>query len=98
MFGLDNGIKKLVLKLIDETLGKKYKEIDKFTDLFQGVEPQIKQILEKIKDLENIAQAHEDNLKETKKELLLLQYRFKQMCADSMLDVRLKDIRLKKDK
>ena len=24
--------------------GKKYKEIDKFTDLFQGVEPQIKQI------------------------------------------------------
>ena len=53
MFGIDNGVKKLILKLIDETAGKKYKEIDKFTDLFQGVEPQIKQIMEKIEDLEN---------------------------------------------
>lgn len=54
MFG-PSAVKGLVLKLIDETLGKKFKVVDEITDVFQGLEPDVK-------DLKNISKAHEDRL------------------------------------
>ena len=89
MFGIDNGIKNLILKVVDETIGKKYKAVDDFTDLFQGLEPEIKKLKETIIDLENIAKAHEDRLDKFNETLLLIQYQFKQICADSMFNVKL---------
>ena len=54
MFG-PSAVKGLVLKLIDETLGRKFKVVDEITDVFQGLEPDVK-------DLKNISKAHEDRL------------------------------------
>ena len=54
MFG-PSAVKGLVLKLIDETLGKKFKVVDEITDVFQGLETDVK-------DLKNISKAHEDRL------------------------------------
>jgi hypothetical protein len=34
-FGLDKKVAKLVLKIIDDTIGKKFKIVDKITDQFQ---------------------------------------------------------------
>ena len=43
MFG-PAAVKGLVLKLIDETLGKRFKVVDDITDIFQGLEPRVKKI------------------------------------------------------
>ena len=39
-------IVKKVLEVVDNTIGKKFKIIDEITDLFQGLEPRIKEIEE----------------------------------------------------
>ena len=39
-------IVKKVLEVVDSTIGKKFKIIDEITDLFQGLEPRIKEIEE----------------------------------------------------
>ena len=39
-------IVKKVLEVVDNTIGKKVKIIDEITDLFQGLEPRIKEIEE----------------------------------------------------
>ena len=41
-----------VLQVVDNTLGKKFKIIDEITDIFQGLEPRIKDLENKIKQIE----------------------------------------------
>ena len=58
--GFEKKIAKIVLDLIDKTIGKKFPMIDKLTDLFQE-----QQVLErKVKDLELKVNALEQYIKE----------------------------------
>ena len=58
--GFEKKIAKIVLNLIDNTIGKKFPMIDKLTDLFQE-----QQVLEKkVKDLELKIDALEQYVKE----------------------------------
>ncbi len=58
--GFEKKIAKIVLDLIDKTIGKKFPMIDKLTDLFQE-----QQVLEKkVKDLELKISALEQYIKE----------------------------------
>ena len=50
--GLQDKIKSIVLNLIDEKLGKRFPIIDEITDIFQGLEPRIKDLENKIKQIE----------------------------------------------
>ena len=43
---------KKVLEVVDNTIGKKFKIIDEITDLFQGMEPRIKDLEENVVKLE----------------------------------------------
>ena len=61
--GFDKKIAKIVLNVIDKTIGKKYPAIDKLTDLFQ--EQQIQD--NKIRDLELRLDALEHYLKDKNK-------------------------------
>ena len=61
--GFDKKIAKIVLNVIDKTIGKKYPAIDKLTDLFQ--EHQIQD--NKIRDLELRLDALEHYLKDKNK-------------------------------
>ena len=51
ILGLDKKVSKIVLKIIDETVGKKFPVIDKLTDLFQENEVKFKKLESEIKDL-----------------------------------------------
>ena len=51
--GLKDAIAQQVLKIIDNTLGKKFKAVDKVTDLFQGTENRIDSLEERIQKLED---------------------------------------------
>ena len=53
MFG-PSAVKGLVLKLIDETLGKRFKVVDDITDIFQGLEPKVKDNEADIKKIKEI--------------------------------------------
>ena len=53
MFG-PSAVKGLVLKLIDETLGKRFKVVDDITDIFQGLEPKVKDNEADIKKIKKI--------------------------------------------
>ena len=53
MFG-PVAVKSLVLKLIDETLGKRFKVVDDITDIFQGLEPKVKDNEADIKKIKKI--------------------------------------------
>ena len=41
-----------VLQVVDNTLGKKFKIIDEITDMFQGLEPRVKDLENKFKQIE----------------------------------------------
>ena len=41
-----------VLQIVDNTFGKKFKIIDEITDLFQGLEPRVKELEHKLKKIE----------------------------------------------
>ena len=41
-----------VLQVVDNTLGKKFKIIDEITDIFQGLEPRVKDLENKFKQIE----------------------------------------------
>ena len=43
-----------VLKIVDKTLGKKFKIIDDITDMFQGLEPRIEDLEKEVKQLREI--------------------------------------------
>ena len=43
---------KKVLEIVDNTIGKKFKIIDEITDLFQGLEPRVKDLENKLKQIE----------------------------------------------
>jgi len=43
-----------VLKVVDNTIGKKFKIIDKITDQFQGLEPRIEDLEKEVKQLREI--------------------------------------------
>ena len=51
--GLKDAIAQQVLKIIDNTLGNKFNDVDKVTDLFQGQENRMDDFEERIKQLEN---------------------------------------------
>ena len=61
--GFDKKIAKVVLNVIDKTIGKKFPMIDKLTDLFQEQQIQDK----KVRDLELRMDALEHYLKENEK-------------------------------
>ena len=61
--GFDKKIAKIVLNVIDKTLGKKFPLIDKLTDLFQEQQVQDK----KVRDLELRMDALEHYLKDNNK-------------------------------
>ena len=61
--GFDKKIAKIVLEIIDKTIGKKFPMVDKLTDLFQEQQIQDK----KIRDLELRLDALEHFLKENGK-------------------------------
>ena len=61
--GFDKKIAKIVLNIIDKTIGKKFPMIDKLTDLFQEQQIQDK----KVRDLELRMDALEHFLKENNK-------------------------------
>ena len=61
--GFDKKIAKIVLNVIDKTIGKKFPMIDKLTDMFQEQQLQDK----KIRDLELRLDALEHFLKENNK-------------------------------
>ena len=61
--GFDKKIAKIVLNVIDKTIGKKFPMIDKLTDMFQEQQIQDK----KIRDLELRLDALEHYLKENNK-------------------------------
>ena len=61
--GFDKKIAKVVLNVIDKTIGKKFPMIDKLTDLFQEQQIQDK----KVRDLELRLDALEHFLKENNK-------------------------------
>ena len=50
--GIKNAILQKVLKVVDETIGKKFKVIDHITDLFQGQENRINKLENRIAKLE----------------------------------------------
>ena len=50
--GLKDAILQKVLKVVDDTIGKKFKIIDDITDLFQGAEARIDNLEERITKLE----------------------------------------------
>ena len=43
---------KKVLEVVDNTIGKKFKIIDEITDMFQGLEPRVKKLEKKLKQIE----------------------------------------------
>ena len=59
--GLDKKIAKIVMQIIDNTIGKKFPMIDKLTDIFQEQD-------NKIKDLEREIEAIKSYLKDIKDE------------------------------
>ena len=59
--GFEKKITKIVLKIIDNTIGKKFPIIDKLTDIFQEQD-------NKIKDLEREIEAIKSYLKDIKNE------------------------------
>ena len=59
--GFEKKITKIVLKIIDNTIGKKFPIIDKLTDIFQEQDS-------KIKDLEREIEAIKSYLKDIKDE------------------------------
>ena len=50
--GLKDAIIQKVLKIVDDTIGKKFKVIDHITDLFQGAEARIDKLEDKVSKLE----------------------------------------------
>ena len=51
--GIKNMITQKGLKLIDETIGKKYPIVDDITDIFQGAEARIDDLEKEVTDLKN---------------------------------------------
>ena len=51
--GLQDIILQKVLKIVDNTIGKKFKIVDDITDLVQGSESRIDDLEERIEKLEN---------------------------------------------
>ena len=50
--GLKNAILQKVLRVVDDTIGKKFKVIDHITDLFQGAEARIDKLEDRVDKLE----------------------------------------------
>ena len=57
ILGLEKKVGKIVMKIIDETIGKRFPIIDKMTDIFQEQD-------NKLKDLEREVQAIKSILKD----------------------------------
>ena len=50
--GLKDAILQKVLRVVDDTIGKKFKIIDDITDLFQGAEARINDLEKRLNNLE----------------------------------------------
>tara|TARA_X000001382_G_C3040874_1_gene137823 strand:+ start:102 stop:290 length:189 start_codon:yes stop_codon:yes gene_type:complete len=50
--GIKDAVIQKVLKVVDDTIGKRFKIIDHLTDLFQGQENRINKLEDRIKKLE----------------------------------------------
>ena len=54
ILGLDKKIGKIVMKIIDETIGKRFPIIDKITDIFQEQDNKFKDIEREIEAIKSI--------------------------------------------
>tara|TARA_R100000808_G_C2144217_1_gene152010 strand:- start:475 stop:660 length:186 start_codon:yes stop_codon:yes gene_type:complete len=54
MLGLDKKITKVVLRIIDETIGKRFPIIDKITDMFQEQDNKIKELERELEAIKSI--------------------------------------------
>lgn len=59
ILGLDKKISKAVLRIIDETIGKKFPIIDKITDMFQEQDNKIKELEREIEAIKFILKEKE---------------------------------------
>ena len=50
--GIKDAILQKVLRVVDDTIGKKFKIIDQLTDLFQGAEARINDLEDRVTKLE----------------------------------------------
>jgi len=64
--GIKDAILQKVLKIVDDTIGKKFKIVDQLTDLFQGQEDRINKLEDKILKLER---EYENSKKESSGDL-----------------------------
>ena len=63
--GLKNAILQKVLRVVDDTIGKKFKVIDQITDLFQGAEARIDKLEDRVDKLErDYENQHEEKVAE----------------------------------
>ena len=54
ILGLDKKIGKIVMKIIDETIGKRFPIIDKITDIFQEQDNKFKELEREIEAIKSI--------------------------------------------
>ena len=54
ILGLDKKIGKIVMKIIDETIGKRFPIIDKITDIFQEQDNKVKELEREIEAIKSI--------------------------------------------
>ena len=54
ILGLDKKIGKIVMKIIDETIGKRFPIIDKITDMFQEQDNKFKELEREIEAIKSI--------------------------------------------
>ena len=54
IFGLEKKVGKIVMKIIDETIGKRFPIIDKITDMFQEQDNKFKELEREIEAIKSI--------------------------------------------
>tara|TARA_Y100001951_G_scaffold41114_1_gene32536 strand:- start:254 stop:439 length:186 start_codon:yes stop_codon:yes gene_type:complete len=54
ILGLDKKIGKIVMKILDETIGKRFPIIDKITDIFQEQDNKFKELEREIEAIKSI--------------------------------------------
>ena len=54
IFGLEKKVGKIVMKIIDETIGKRFPIIDKITDIFQEQDNKFKELEREIEAIKSI--------------------------------------------
>ena len=62
ILGLDKKIGKIVMKIIDETIGKRFPIIDKITDMFQEQDNKFKELEREIEAIKSILDSSNEQI------------------------------------